>query len=123
MIKSSVSAKFAVFIIILTEMLTSGSTEWDWDLIAVKNVIYDFESNLNKLIITVKKELSVTLMLMRSIMKLNVHCITMTVTEVTMLSDVLKYLNFNIVNLLSTMLKQFLILNSVYYYQYTLINV
>ena len=123
MIRNLVSAKLAVFMIILMKMLTSSSTKWDWDLTAVKNITCSFKNNLNKLIITVKRELSVTLMSMKSAIRLNVYCITVTVAEIMTLNDVLKYLNFNITDLLSTMSKQFLTLNSVYYCQHTSINV
>jgi len=74
-------------------------------LIAVKNVIYDSESNLNKLITTVKRRFSVTLMLMRDTTRLSVHCIIMIAAEMTMLSDTFRHLNFNIADLLSVMSK------------------
>jgi len=89
----------------------------------IKNVIYSSESDLNKLIIIVKREFSVTLMSMKSATELSVHCITVTAAEMTMLNDVLRHLNFNIISLLSVMLKQSLTLNSVYHCQYTSINV
>jgi len=73
--------------------------------------------------ITVRRKLSVTLMLIRSATKLSVHCITVTAVKMTMLSDAFRCLNFNVADLLSVMSKQFLTFNSVYYYQYISANV
>jgi len=73
--------------------------------------------------IIVRRKLSVTLMLIRSATKLSMHCITVTAVKITMLSNALKCLNFNVADLLSVMSKQFLTFNSVCHCQYISANV
>jgi len=81
----------------------------------IKNVICGSESDLNRLMITVKRKLSVIFVLIRDTTRFSVHCITVTAAEMMMLSNTLRHLNFNIISLLSAMLKQSSILNSIYH--------